>query len=409
MNSPAQNHLISSNANEDPYPLFVNVQPYNAAIAAAYLPRMPGNEGGHSPLLDLNPARDINPVHCVPPVAFPSQAVGLSPTPFFDISGDELYEQLYATGPSPGPTESNFGLFSPFNSIVAPQESDTNQDPKPQSKLLNQTLSPGNYRVYEDCQGNKREYWTFVFEAILALQRLFGDLAVLATKPDEEPRYKCGICIQQSHSAGGKRDPHSLHRRWDLSPHILTHAFVPIKPWFCECGKAYARSHDLKRHQDSCNGKPLKTAQRSRCKRSPQSNASPPSLPLPHPSHIPVTGSFINEASFPIIYPQNVPAPSIASVQPIGWAYSPYLDISQNEVNTWTPSEKEVRTPVAMFESGNQFSKEAGTHTLGLPYRTSSSYKLQLLAALLGLIVASVGFVCLLQLLGYLGPHCFLC
>lgn len=88
-----------------------------------------------------------------------------------------------------------------------------------------------NLRVWEDCRGNNPNYWETVYEAVLDLQKRYGELVVPGASTAKEPRYKCGVCNHRS-VRNPSRNKETSQRRWDLSPHILTHARSPIKPWF---------------------------------------------------------------------------------------------------------------------------------------------------------------------------------
>ncbi|KAG8812582.1 hypothetical protein FRC17_001959, partial [Serendipita sp. 399] len=402
-------------------------------------PVLPLEEDGPASLLDPNAAPDN--YYLTTPNGFDPQTVGL---PFFDIESNPTPSH---SGPSSGP--------SPQVLIFQPPQQPTDFGSWPANSLY-QPLTAGNNRIYEDCQGNRQKYWSFVYEALLTLQRNYGELALLATQPNEEPKYQCAICVKQPESAGPRRDPLSMHRRWDLSPHILGHAVVPIRPWFCDkCPRSYLRKHDLNRHQVDCNGIPPRPRRRYH-------STSAATAPFPFPPHPPVTSSWTDTTTgLP-----SIPPPVVSAYMPnsfTGWAYSPDLDPTENEVDTsrppypsnasepssppprllsfgeyqhsrgvdlqgnhdvfitqygmglgfpssvstirrvkgepssrlspqYPPTAEEVSEKVAMLESGVWESKDSIPSAQGLPLRACNTYKRQILAVLLALMLVSVGF-----------------
>ncbi|CCA71028.1 hypothetical protein PIIN_04962 [Serendipita indica DSM 11827] len=252
----------SSNA-EDPHrtsPLFWPHIPTSHAQASQGLP----SESLFSPLPEVHPS-----------VATPSALIQPTMSPYaFDGCGDGLSmsasgscstnfiredrsrsfwgDRLFTVSP-PTPTSHLPPPLVFQHALVQGQlnELETVSYSQPYEASYRDTLTPGNQRIYEDCRGNRHSYSSFVLDSLLTLQYIYGELAIPVSDSEGKKMYKCGICAHPS-TTQPKRDPTETQRRWDLSPHVLSHTLTPIKPWFCDCGKSYIRSHDMKRHTKDC-------------------------------------------------------------------------------------------------------------------------------------------------------------
>jgi hypothetical protein len=138
---------------------------------------------------------------------------------------------------APPPASAN--MTQQYMQTISQQELASNQSPSLRPHQLYQstdfhppagTLHPINLRIWDDMRGNRKFYWETVYKTILNLQNRYGDLVIIL--PGNKPaNCLCRICNHpELHQP--KREKDKPLRRWDLSPHILTHAPGPIKPWF---------------------------------------------------------------------------------------------------------------------------------------------------------------------------------
>ncbi len=154
-----------------------------------------------------------------PTFSTPSHIMSTTAFPGDYTSRSLADDRLFTVSP---PTLTSLPVFQ--HALVQGQLSDLEAVSHPQlhQGSYRDCPTPANRKIYEDCRGNRLSCWSFVLDSILTLQYIYGELSVLATPPgSKKPKYRCGICNTVT------------QRRWDLSPHILSHALVPIKPWFC--------------------------------------------------------------------------------------------------------------------------------------------------------------------------------
>ncbi|PVF99902.1 hypothetical protein CPB86DRAFT_268017 [Serendipita vermifera] len=122
----------------------------------------------------------------------------------------------------------------------------------PPSSTAQSVLTYRNYQIFQDCRGNREEAKEAIFQEIYRLQLEYGELSLIVQEAGRKgPQYKCGVC-NHPRTVRPLRTKNKVQRRWDLSPHILRHFSKKIKPWYCECGKGFARSHDRRRHSITC-------------------------------------------------------------------------------------------------------------------------------------------------------------
>lgn len=142
-------------------------------------------------------------------------------------------ERLFTAPPPTGNMPQQYGL------TVSQQQLAYNQSPSLLPRRLHQppafkppleSLNALNLRIWEDMKGNRSNYWETVYKEILKLQERYGVLVIELPPSPNKSNWLCGICNHpEFHLPTRKNKP---LRRWDLSPHILTHASSQIKPWF---------------------------------------------------------------------------------------------------------------------------------------------------------------------------------
>lgn len=138
---------------------------------------------------------------------------------------------------APPPASAN--MAQQYLQSISQQDLASNQSPSLRPHRLHQStdfnppagsLLQVNLRIWEDMQGNRKPYSETVYKAILKLQARYGELVI--TLPGNKPaNCLCRICNHPDFHQH-PRENNKPQRRWDLSPHILTHASSPIKPWF---------------------------------------------------------------------------------------------------------------------------------------------------------------------------------